>query len=200
MALRKAVKDQQELAQGEPFSGGVSKKHSQRSEPGSFMEVLYSKDKWDIYDLMDATSMKNAEFIALAPVGNDVILLRRQGADGFSNWPHVRIRDVEIDLDKYPYLTWKLRDTRTNTPNAVCVKVLDHETQTQLTLYESSDPTHRYHAYNLKELFELSGRRTFDIKFYYLGKRDSQKDGKYVTEFVNPGDYIMIDFIRAEAE
>ena len=38
--------------------------------------------------------------------------------------------------------------------------------ETQM-LVESGEPWTEYRAYDLRELFEMTGVRTFDIKFYY---------------------------------
>jgi hypothetical protein len=64
-----------------------------------------------------------------------------------------------------------------------------------------------YRAHNLKEKLELSGKQTFDIRFYPMsyGFTDPEKLGVDTTKagvftHAEPGWYGVIDFIRFEAE
>ena len=59
-----------------------------------------------------------------------------------------------------------------------------------------------YQAYDVRKKLGLAGVRTLDIRFYFLG-------GKYVPPTENkppssitaqPGEYLILDFLRSEAE
>jgi len=183
---------------------GEYKGHKQKTDPSEYMEITFDKYEWDLDDYMDGTSDKNSKYLAVAPVGDDVIIMRR--IEPRDNWPHVLIRDVTIDLDKYPYLTWKQKDPGNEGKTVAfsyAIKVIDKETQTMLTLIETSgDRRFAYGAYNLKKNLGLGGKRTFDIKYYYLATQyvGATKDRPFSVIRTEPGGYMLLDFIRAEAE
>jgi hypothetical protein len=118
----------------------------------------------------------------------------------------VTLSDVEIDLDRFPFLTWKqkVRSQPRNgvewcldSPGTYAVRVQDQESGTELLLEEAyGPPWDRYRAFNLRELFSMKGVHTFRLKYYYLGVQPIEK--KSLT--AAPGDYIVLDFVRAEAE
>jgi hypothetical protein len=70
--------------------------HTQQTDPSKYIDITYDKYTWDLDAYMDATKNPNAEYIAIAPVGDDVIIMKR--IQGY--WPHVLIPGVEVDLDK----------------------------------------------------------------------------------------------------
>jgi hypothetical protein len=201
-ALSEAVAFQKQRPRVEEERGKFAD-HRQKTDPSDYMEITPDKYTWDLEDLMDGTSEKNARHLAVAQAGDDIIIMRRTEP---RNWPHVLIRDVRIDLDTYPYLTWKEKDpgvTDKTLAFAYAVKVIDKETETMLTLIENTgDRVFAYSAYNLKELFGVGGVRSFDIKFYYLATEyippsNGKKMSAIMTE---PGGYMVLDFLRAEAE
>ena len=167
------------------------------------MEIGYSPAKWRLDDVGGAGA-KNSEYLALGPVGNDVIIMRRSSRSrgewtARKDFPHVLIKDVVIDLDKYPYLSWKLRDA--GMPSKYAVKVLDKESDVTQTLVAGGEPLTEYRAYNLKKLFKMTGERKFDIKFYYSLTSHLRQDWENRLEAQGqPGDYILLDFIRTESE
>ena len=59
-----------------------------------------------------------------------------------------------------------------------------------------------YFAYDLKNRLGAAGKRTFDIKFYYLATKYLRPpmDTDPGVIFTEPGGYMVLDFIRAEAE
>jgi len=178
--------------------------HKQKTDPSEYMEITFDKYKWDLEDLMDATNEKNSRYLAVAPAGDDIIIMRRIEPKG--NWPHVLIRDVRIDLDKYPYLTWKRKDPGVKDKTiafAYAIKVIDRQTGTMLTLVESpGDRLFGYGAYNLKKHLGSGGVHTFDIKFYYLATEyvPPSKGKNMSAIYTEPGGYLVLDFLRAEAE
>ncbi|UCH33152.1 MAG: hypothetical protein JSV65_11215 [Armatimonadota bacterium] len=178
--------------------------HRQQTAPAKFIEITPTSHQWDLDDHMDATTERNSAYLALAPAADDVIIMRRRPSRG--NWPHVLIRNVAVDLDRYPYLTWKQKDSGTGAPATHAVKVLHKATGTLLLLREdglgaNGGSWHRYYAYNLKELFGLEGgEHVFDIKFYYLGIGPGATSDPTDFTYAQPGDYIVLDFLRLESD
>ena len=74
--------------------------------------------------------------------------------------------------------------------------MVDKETGTSLFLgewvYEGS--FYNYRAFNLKKLFGVSGKRKFNVKFYYLGSSYNHPHQPQM------GDWIYLEFMRAEED
>jgi len=176
-------------------AGGEYAGHRQQTEPGRFVELSPKTTRWSLDDFMDATRQANSTHLALLPVGTDVIVMRRTPAK--DNWPHVSLPGVRIDLDRYPFLTWKQKATGSESPGTYAVRVKEMASGTELLLEENYyAPWDAYRAFNLRDLFGLSGPHTFRIKYYYLGVKSVEK----ASVMAQPGDYIVLDFLRAEAE
>ncbi len=196
-ALAGAQVKVRKLAESPSASGLSFGEHKQQNQQGKFVEIGYSPTKWRLDSYNDYTGEKNSEHLAVRPIGNDVIIMRRTSARaGLFRWPHVLIKDVIIDLDKYPYLSWKLRGA--GMPSSYAVKVLEKESGVMRTLIEGGKPWTEYRAYNLKKLFKMTGVRKFDIKFYYLGENWQTHHLQAIQ--LRPADYILVDFIRTESE
>ena len=202
-ALEAAQLEVKQLAESPSASGLSFSEHRQQDQQGKFVEIGYSPSNWRLDDL-GGTDAKNSEYLAVVPVGNDVLIMRRTSRS-MGEWsarndrPHVLIKDVDIDLDRYPLLTWKLREA--GMPSTYAVEVLDKESDETQMLVESGEPWTEYRAYDLRELFELTGVRTFDIKFYFSQTSHLRQDWENRLQAVGkPGDYILLDFIRTEAE
>jgi hypothetical protein len=180
---------------GEDSTGGEYAGHRQQTEPGTFIDLCPPAVRWTLDDLMDATRQPNSEHLALLPVETDVLLMRRTPAR--DNWPHVTLPEVSLDLDGYPFLAWKQKATGSESPGTYAVRVKELGTGTELLLEENYyPPWDAYRAYDLRRLFGLSGRQTFRIKYYYLGVQSVGKESR----IAEPGDSIVLDFLRAEAE
>jgi hypothetical protein len=174
--------------------------HVQKINLADYIELSSDKYHWDLDDCMDGVKTKNSYYLAMAPAGDDVVIMKRVAGQ----YPHVLIRNVKADLDKTPWLTWKQKDVGTPegfavNPAGYAVRVIHKESGEGVLLTEMHwRPFFDYRAYNLKEKFGLEGGvHTFDIRFYYLGLNfvSSEK-----AETARPGDYIAIDFLRLEKE
>lgn len=174
----------------ESLRGGSANGHVQRSEPGMFAELT----NWSLDGYMDATSPKLGDWLALGKAGNDTIILYRQEVKG--GWPHV-INRATVDLNQYPWLTWRQREAAA--PGSFAVKVIDMDTGDMRTLYaETFDRQYDYHAENLKALFG-GGVKNLEIRWYPLGwGMKSPKETDYF--WAQPGQYVVMDFLRFEAE
>jgi hypothetical protein len=179
----------------EDATGGEHNGHRQQTDPGKLVDLGPTSTKWHLNDFMDATAERNSEHLAMAAVGTDMVLMRRTEAT--DNWPHVTIEGVSIDLDKTPWLTWKQKGAGSGAPGTWAVRVLDLDRGTELLLEEAwSSPWDGYRAYNLRDLLKQSGVRRLRIKYYYLGVQPVEK--KAIV--AKPGDYAVLDFLRAESE
>jgi len=167
-------------AEPPPAKPLVYKDHTQQTDPSKYIEVRFGKKTWSLDDFMDATSERNSDYLAIAPAGDDTLLMRRK----HGGWPHVLIKDIAVDLDKFPFLTVLQRRPATGEPVPDAIKVIDQETQNILFLAEAGDPL-TYRSFNLRDVFKARGIRKFSIKYYFLGGS-------------NPGDYLLLDFVRLE--
>ncbi|HOL21637.1 MAG TPA: glycosyl hydrolase family 28-related protein [bacterium] len=195
----KKVKALEKEKIAEPF---IYNGHKQKLSLSDYIDLSPDKYKWDLNDYMDGTKRPNSFYLAMAQADDDVVIMRRVKAEG--NWPHILIRDVKVDIDNTPWLTWKQKDIGTPegfklNPAGYAVRVIHKETGTGVLLTEMHwPPFFDYRAYNLKEKFNLEGGvHTFDIRIYYLGLNfvSSEK-----AETARPGDYIVFDFVRLERD
>jgi hypothetical protein len=77
------------------------------------------------------------------------------------------------------------------------VRVLDLASGTEVLLEENwYPPWDAYRAFNLRELLKQAGIRQLRIRYYYLGAKAVNKE----TIAAQPGDFIVLDFLRAECE
>lgn len=191
----------------------------QKTDPIDYVEITKGA-KWDLDDLMDATSIKNSEFIAEVEVGDDTVFMRRT-PDPPPNgaWPHALLRNVAVDLDKTPFISWKQKDPGNDPlpeglarrgekdkldkgiimPMGFALRVKDEQTKRLVWLFEViSPPWFNYGARDLRKLFDLNGgKHTFTIKYYPLGTYATGLPG---SGSALPGEYQILDFIRLERE
>ncbi len=169
--------------------------HKQKSGAGEFVQIDPVQHGWNLDEVMDATTFPNATHLALAPLESDILIMRR--TDSFRTWPHVTFGPIEIDLDTYPWLTWKLKDLGDEKHQGHAVKVIDVDTGSMVTLPERHHPPYyHYQGGDVKKLLGVAGKRKLLVRFYYLGNRFVAK-----TYFHDPaGEYLLIDFIRFEMD
>ena len=167
-----------------------------KTSPAEFVEISPSTHVWDLDDVMDGTTERNGEYLAIGTANDDVVILRR--IDSRMDWPHVLIKDVQVDLDKFPFLTWQQKDPGSRAL-AYAVKVIDRDSGNQVSLVERHWPPFTdYQAHDLRATLGLKGGvHTVDIKFYALGFPQGQEK---VEASLAKGEYQVLDFIRLEAE
>ncbi|MCC6581124.1 MAG: hypothetical protein IT440_11850 [Phycisphaeraceae bacterium] len=201
----------------QPRTPAVAGEHKQKVDSKDYIELSPRNAKWDCDDHMDATTIRNSQYIAMAEVGDDVVFMHRtpQG-----RWPHVLIRHVEIDLDRTPWISWKQKDpggpdsrpagvperaadqkldAGVVMPSGFAIKIIDDETKRMVMLFEShQSPCFEYGAKDIRKLFDLKGgKRTFTIKYFPLGLHSTGRAG---SGYALAGEYQILDFIRLEAE
>ena len=173
--------------------------HKQKTDASEHIELTFDKYKWKI---------TNPECGAIAPSGDDVIVMRRIDARHFDYAPQVWIRNVVIDLDTYPYLAYKQKDPGPEPKKAgfaYGVWVVDREAGVKLQVAWISSNDFNYRAFNLKKALAkggIKGTRTLDILYYHFASHyyapPTKEDPGVI--FTEPGGYSVIDFIRVEAE
>jgi hypothetical protein len=163
--------------------------HTQRTAPGSYVDLVWSLDGY-----MDATSQKLSDRLALGTAGDDTVILYRKGNKGA--WPHVILRTT-VDLDQHPWLTWRQKPG--TAPGSFAVKVIDLDSGNMYALYgETFGGAYDYHAENLKKLMG-GGMRRLQVQYYPLGwGMESAVESSYF--WAEPGQYVVMDFFRMEAE
>lgn len=169
----------------------------QQQEQADVVEITPRTHRWDLDDYMDGTREQNNEYLAVAPAGGDVVIMRK--TEG--SWPHVLIEDVTVDLDKYPVLCWRLRNAADGAPNSHAVRVIDQAQERMVLLAEPGHGTEDQ-AHNVRAKLGLGGVRTLDIRFYFLGKKyiKPTQDQPFRFEESGPGDYMVLDYLRFQPE
>ncbi|MBI3921272.1 MAG: hypothetical protein HY318_07640 [Armatimonadetes bacterium] len=188
-AMGKARQEWSSKGNEAPVSGSTNG-HSQQIQPGTYLEVT----DWSLAGYMDATSQKLSDWLALGKAGTDMIILYRQEARG--GWPHVLL-GATVDLDQYPWLTWRQKEAPA--PGSYAVKVIDVDRGDMRSLYaETFGAQYDYHAENLKQLFG-GGTKHLEIRYYPLGwGMKSAKETDYF--WAQPGQYVAMDFMRFERD
>lgn len=174
--------------------------HRQQTEEGTFRSITMKNHRWLLSDFLDGQKISSAEYLALGDAGESTVVLSRTDAPSY---PHIRIEDVEVDLDHYPLLCWNLRDT--GIPGGhIAVKVIDRATGKQRELMEDYlDSQFRYCAYDLRKMLGIqTGKHKIDIKFYLCGVRIKNQGafGKDGVKNMMKGEFFIIDFLRLEED
>ena len=165
--------------------------HQQQTSTANYIDFLPPTYQWDLNDEMDGTTNKCSLYYDLTLLLDGVLVMRK--AEG--GCAHVVIRDVEIDVDDFPCLTWNMIPT--GSPANLTVVLMDKESGQSISVELAKGDVSGYRAYNLRALLNSGGTHTFDIKLYYQGVRWDK--GKRTNGLIGkPGDYIMIPFVRAE--
>jgi len=180
-----------------PSKPAESNGHKEQTDAKKYLDITADDYEWDLTDYMDATREPNGEYLAVAQADDDIVIMRRMEG----KWPHVLIKKIKVDLDKYPYLCWRLRDAKTGAPNGHAVRIIDYESERMAVISEVGHGA-EYQAYNIKEKLGVSGVRTLYIRFYFLGHKyiAPTKDKTFSFEYAQPGQYMILDYLRFEAE
>ncbi len=216
-AAKKIKSSTKEKKTAEP---AVSHEHQEQIDPSKYIEFPFDKKKWTLEGFADTETVPNAKCDAVEPVGDDIIIMRK--AVGHNDY--VLVKDLTIDLGKYPYLTYRLKPTEYGLNLFGALRVIDRESGHGLYLDGGWGPdAPLYCAHNLRKPFG-GGIHTFDIRFYVAGSRfylkgpapkgaaNSEKYyvpkksdvcfhvGEILYVRVEPSEYVVVDYLRAEAE
>lgn len=157
-------------------------------------KACYVPDKklWTVDALMDATSEKNSERIVMGHKDGRTVLMQRCNGQG---WPHVEIRGMEVDLDKFPVLEIRYSNPE-DTPLDTSVKLVDEDGG---ELYQLSGQNGGNDLrFDLRKQ-KLAGKKRLALRIYYLGLRyiaPKSNSEPYTMEHAAPGNYIILDKVR----
>lgn len=142
----------------------------------------------------DVLICQNIIGVPLGEAGDDTVIVRRMEG----SWPHVQVRNVRIDLGKFPYFCWRNRDNGLD-PAGYAIRVVHNASRKAVLLTEQHwEPFFDYNARDLRTAIELDGGvHSFDIKFYFLGINFRSSTERTRAK---KGDALVIDFLRFEAE
>lgn len=170
--------------------------HQEQTQPGTFVDLNPHTSKWDLNTYMNATTILNSEYLAMAEADDDVVVLWRQA--GGNCWPNILIDDVEVDPGKTPFLSWRMKDNGVAAPG-YAVKVTDVESGKTFLLTEVYQaPYYDYRAYDLRRILGAGkGKRKIEIHLIFLGCAVITPTEIPLTRI---GDVAVIDFVRLEAE
>ncbi len=183
-ALAKAEKEWKARKE-EPAGQGTSGGHKQRLDLGGFIDLT----DWSVTKNMDATAQPNSDWLAMKKVGSDYLVMFRQPQPG--GWPNITIRG-SVDLDKYPFLSWQQK--RGTAPGAFSVKVVDLQTGALAMLSDLIQwNEYDYYAANLRDKLGVKGKRDIEVLFYPISSG-------YEYPSAKAGDYVVLDFVRFEAQ
>lgn len=167
--------------------------HKARTAPGQYISITPEKYNFDLSDYMDGTRESNENTMAVAQAGEKIIMMLRQGGG------HVLIRNIKVNLDQYPCLSWRILDAQDGTPNSHAVRVIDTESERMALL---CGPWHgiEYQAYNVKDALGVAGERTLNIRFYpgFSKYILATKTEPFKCINAKAGEYIVLDFMRFE--
>jgi len=189
-------KAKQELATAAPgqktaAAPAVSRRHREQTDPAKYADIPV--DHWTLEGCADAETTPNAEYLTLAPVDGGLLLMNRHRKPG-SGW--ALVKDVAIDVDRYPYLSYRLRPLRFGYL-PVALRIVDKETGNgmltegawggRLTNQKTEAAnTYPYHAFDLRKTF-AGGRHVFDIRVYLGGRLCCAKDDPEVARALERG-------------
>jgi hypothetical protein len=180
--------------------------HTEQTGPANYMEVTYDTYEWTLTGYADAETVKNEKYFSIAPVSDDVIIMRRSPNTG-NAW--VLVKNVTIDLDKYPILSYKIKvpEGARGGSELPALRLIETETKNAAMMPAGRGKNaSSYYAQDLRKFFG-GGTHTFDIRVYYSGtayfaegdpENPSEKGHYFKGE--PAGTYTVIDYIRAEAE
>ena len=195
-AMKQAKSDWQAKWAGKSvLPTGEYRGHKQQIDSGSYVDIPYSTSQWELNDVLDASRERLGASLALETVPGGVLMLRKGGG-----CDHILVRDVEIDLDRFPCLTWNFFST--GSPATLVVMAVDHESKQGIPFEEAQEMKPGYRAHNLRDLLGYGGKRVFDIKLYYIGRemKGNGKGGRKIENirYGKAGDYAVLAFMRME--
>ena len=188
-AMDKAIREVS-LAKPDQAAPFEWNKHRQQMSSDKYVELT----DWSASGYMDATPQKNSDWLELGKSGKRTIVLFRQSQPG--GWPNLTIKG-KVNLDKYPWLTWK--QSKGTAPAEFAIRVLDVDAGKMFLLYpETRTKLFDYHADNIRELIGVGGEREIEIRLYPIG---TEMKTALETDWVHAkkGEYTIFDFMRFEA-
>lgn len=176
--------------------------HKQVTDLDRVVEVNPRTSRWILSDRMDSTLVPSDYFISIVEANDDILWVWNQRPGAV--WPHIRITDLKVDLDKTPWLAWRCTASG-SAPEHLVMKVRVPSEGISAILTSTQFTRFDYFAYNLKELLGLSGVQDLELKVYpavydFTGEGRGTHNTVGNTWRPEPGMFAAIDFIRFEPE
>lgn len=123
---------------------------------------------------MDGSNILNSDLLAIVRKADPACIMRTlPGNKGIA--PFAELRHVTVDLDKTPYL---LIDMRSNTYGEFAIKYIDESDGRMYSHSARQQPVGKLEVYLPKVAKELTGKKTFTFRIYYIGRKYVPRRGK----------------------
>lgn len=119
---------------------------------------------WSVDEYMDGGIMLNSEFLCLLRRNGKTGVMRRVTNNG-EDWPHVVLKDIKVDIRKYPLL---VVHPVTAAPGRIAVKLTVPEKKKIFQVMRRHAPMRRFEFDLMADFPELARYEKFDIKIYYI--------------------------------
>jgi hypothetical protein len=179
--------------------------HQQKTDPADYIDVTLESAIWSADENMDASRIMNSEFLAFAEAGSDILYVWKRDAD---MWPHFTVKVKGVDLDQFPWLTW--RSKATDAPPGIFVRAILRKAGITANIEDTQFKKDAYRAHNLKEILGMSGVHDIELRVYpftwgWVFEEDGttivhDESGAMQTWNAAQGSYGAFDFIRFEAQ
>lgn len=197
-AIAKAAKIPETKVQGIMTGKGKKIIHKQQMKSENFRKITMDTHVWSVADYLDGLKERCGEEIAIGKFGDRVVIVARIDQPSY---PHVRVKDVEVDLENYPMLTWNLLVPECPGGH-IAVKFIDHTSGKQYEVFEDYlDTQFGYRAIDLRKVLKRNtGKTKIDIKFYLCGCRIKNQGavGKKGVAYLQKKEFFVLDFLRLE--
>ena len=197
-AVKKANQIPAVKTQGITKGRNKSTQHAQQMDPANYQKITMKSHIWSLNDCLDGLKERCSEELGLGRAGDRAVIVARIDRP---TYPHVRVKNIEVDLEKFPMLTWNLLVPECPGGH-VAVKIIDHASGKQYELFEDYlDSQFGYRAYDLrKKLKRQTGKVKIDVKIYLCGVRikNTGAVGKHGRAYMNKKEFFIVDFLRLE--
>lgn len=199
-ALAKAVRASKGIPSALPGSMSYGLKagetgHRQQTDLKEYVDITLDTHTWDLEDYLDGTLEKASSYLSLAEAGDDIVIMSRMDKPSY---PHVRIRNVHVDLERTPWLAWRIKDNGLKGGHHA-VRLINNATGESVKLVDiRGNDQFDYTAFDLRRALDREkGEVDIDIKFYFMGVRYIDSINR---TYAGRGDFFLLDFIRLETE
>jgi len=165
--------------------------HAQQTSPDKFVDLLKGPG------FIGGLAEKYTKGVATSKNGSGAVIVFRYDSSGSGPYEPL-VLNAKIDLDKYPWLTWRQREG--TAAGSFILTILDKGTQILHTPYaETFDKVYDYHADDLRKIIGSGGIKDLEIKWYPItwGMKTPVETDWY---FGKAGQYVALDFFRAESD
>ena len=178
--------------------------HKMQTDPAKYFCVTQQNTRLSTDMPIDATKVLNSEFLTANWDNGDFLIVWKRNAD---LWPMIDLTHIEVDLDKTPFLSFRLKES--DAPDEMVIRVLDPAGDRVISVCTVGYGDYTYHAFDLRKVLGKSGKLTLGIRIYPApwgwDKELVQKHGYNtlipgIMPRAKQGSCCVFDFIRFEEE